>query len=241
MPDKNILASIQQICSTQADQDRSYILGADPGKHGAIVLYNMHDRSDVVCIPAKVTPGGYLDTSYLLDSLLPYLHKIKIAAMEHVHALFGSSAAGTFSFGEAVGSLRALLCFLKELAGNGFELIEVQPKIWQKVAWSGTDIVKGDPVLNSKTGVPKMLKSGEIRRKTDTKATSLNAAREIFPGVSFIPKRCRIVHDGCVDAALIAYYAELYLSGKLKRQKASSSKSRRRSTRSSSGAPLKLL
>lgn len=223
-----------------SNSSRKFILGADPGKHGAVVLYNIHDRSEVILIPSKVTKDGMLDTSYLLQELKPYASDICIAAMEKVHALFGSSAAGTFSFGEAVGSLRTVLSLLRDFEEGAFEFIEVQPKIWQKVAWAGTDVVKGEAVINSKTGVPKVLKNGEIRRKTDTKATSLKAAGEIFHGVSFVPKRCRIVHDGCIDAALIAYYAELYYTGKLKKAAASSSKCSRRSARASAGSRTKL-
>lgn len=219
--------------------ERTYILGADPGKHGAIVLYNEYDRSEVICIPAKVKDGD-LDTVYLWEQLLPYKNQISIAVMEKVHALFGSSAAGTFSFGEAVGSLRALLQLLSQSSDNKFEVIEVQPKIWQKVAWSGTDIIKGEAVVDKKTGVPKVLKNGSIRRKTDTKATSMQAASELFPGVSFIPKRCRIVHDGCVDAALIAYYGQLYKNNKLNSGKGSCRSRLRSGHRASSGSKLKL-
>ena len=219
--------------------EHKYILGADPGKHGAVVLYNEHDRREVICIPAKVKDGD-LDVVYLWEQLLPYKNSIAIAVMEKVHALFGSSAAGTFSFGEAVGSLRALLQLLSQISDNKFEVIEVQPKIWQKVAWSGMDIIKGEVVLDRKTGVPKMLKSGAVRRKTDTKATSMQAAKELFPEVSFIPKRCRIVHDGCVDAALIAYYGQLYKNNKLNSVKGSCRSRLRSGRRASSGSKLKL-
>lgn len=182
-------------------------LGADPGKHGAVVLIS-GDRKEVIQIPTTVKDGS-IDVVSLYDALMPYLPRIKGACMEHVHALFGSSAGATFEFGDANGSLRTLLTLLSD-HGTRFKVILAQPKIWQKVAWYGVD--KVETPMKDAAGKPRILKSGKPRMKVDTKATSMLAAHKLFPSVSFVPKRCRIEHDGCIDAALIAYYGYIRLS-----------------------------
>lgn len=221
--------------------DKFYFLGADPGKHGAVVLTNESVPSDVILIPAKVT-NDKLDVVALWDSLYPYRNNIRLAAIEDVHALFGSSATGTFNFGEALGSLTAVIHLLSHLSDTKFKIITIQPKLWQKEAWKGISKQYEGPVINKTTGEPKVLKSGAIQMKLDTKATSLEASKHLYPEACFIPKRCRVVHDGCVDAALIAYYARLYYTtnGDINRQRVSSRARRKVSTPKASGSPLKL-
>lgn len=181
---------------------KEYVLGADPGKHGGLVLLSTRfnplniQKDDIIMIPSKAK-NGKLDTSYLLEQLQPYINNIKLCMQEDVHALFGSSAAGTFEFGDANGALRTLLQLMGYLrkAAKPFEVLLVQPKAWQKKAWIPSCIVYKDET--DKLG----------RKKKDTKATSLKVAELLFPGVSFVPPRCKNIHDGLIDAALIAYYA----------------------------------
>lgn len=183
-------------------------LGADPGKHGAVVLISP-SRKEVIQIPTTVK-DSVIDAAALYYALLPYQDRIKGACMEHVHAIFGSAAGATFEFGDANGSLRTLLLLLSD-NGKRFPLILAQPKLWQKIAWYG--VPKVESPMTDSSGRPKLLKSGKPRMKVDTKATSMSAAHKLFPSVSFVPKRCRIEHDGCIDAALIAYYGYVKLSG----------------------------
>ena len=69
------------------------------------------------------------------------------------------------------------------------QYIMVAPKTWQATAWSGV------PVQKKSTG------------KNDTKATSLLAARRLFPSETFLAtERSKVAHDGLVDAALIAHH-----------------------------------
>lgn len=184
---------------------KHYILGADPGKHGAIVLINKDDVRDQLHFPTKVTKEGEIDYIKLWDTLNEIDGIIDAAAVEHVHALDLVSAKSTFSFGEAYGSLRALLLIMGKL--RGFPLYCVYPKDWQHIAWSQVDKVQ-NPAIGADGEVRKSSK-GKVVMKTDTKATSLSAAKKLFPGVSFIPPRCRNEHDGLFDAALIAYYAKV--------------------------------
>lgn len=41
---------------------------------------------------------------------------------------------------------------------------------------------------------------------TSDKQTSINKAKELFPEISLIPRRCRKEHDGIAEALLIAEY-----------------------------------
>lgn len=142
----------------------------------------------------------------MFNSIYPFKDLLKCAVKEEIHAIFGSSASSTFEFGAADGTLEAFLKMLSISSENKFPIYTVQPKAWQSVAWKGVELVKGDPIMDKGTKKQKVTKKGELRFKTDTKATSTAAAHALFPGVSFIPPRCRNEHDGLIDAALIAYW-----------------------------------
>ena len=74
----------------------------------------------------------------------------------------------------------------------------VQPKKWQSI-WEGV------PIQKVPTG--KKNKKGEPMYKTDTKATSLLAVQRLFPNIDLrASERCKIPHDGIVDALLMAEY-----------------------------------
>lgn len=186
-------------------EEKQYVLGADPGKHGGIALINVKDLSDVILIPTKVKDGRVW-AEHLYESLLPFIDNIVVAVKEEIHAIFGSSASSTFEFGAADGILEALLRMLAYMSKNKFPVYTVQPKMWQAIAWKGIELVKGDPIMDKGTKKQKVTKKGELRFKTDTKATSMEAAHTIFPKVNFVPSRCRNEHDGLIDAALIAYW-----------------------------------
>lgn len=181
--------------------ETEWILGIDPGKHGGAVLLDASNVCNQVHIPTAVKDGR-VDVMFTVEALKPYAENITTAFIEDVHAIFGSAASATFEFGHAAGSLYGAV---QALLGDRVQVGYIQPKMWQKVAWKGVDTVNGKAVIDSATGKQKILKNGKLRFKVDTKATSSAAAHELFPGVSFVPKRCRKEHDGLVDAALIAY------------------------------------
>lgn len=180
------------------DERKKWVLGMDPGKHGGLVLLNVDDITDQVHIPTPILEGR-VDVASVAASVRPYAGSIVTAFIEDVHSLLGSSSKGSFEFGHAAGSLYgAVQAVLPIKVGY------VAPTMWQRTAWKETGKVNGEPMLD-KNGKQKVLKSGELAWKNDPKASSLKAAEHLFPGVSFIPKRCRVPHDGLVDAALIAY------------------------------------
>jgi hypothetical protein len=104
-------------------------------------------------------------------------------AIEDLHSIYGSSAKSNFSFGVNNGIvIGALEC-------KGIDYVKVPPKTWQKAIWIPEDIVK-------------------FGAKVDTKATSLNAARRLYPNEQFLASsRSSVAHDGIVDAVLLAIYA----------------------------------
>lgn len=187
-----------------------YILGADPGKAGAIALLNADANpsdikvSDLITIPTKVA-NGKIDAVRIMQNLRPYAKDIVMAIQENVHAIFGSSAKGSFEFGDANGSLRTAIELTLLSVGNEQIVHVVPPKTWQNVAWAGFTPI-AEPILDKTTKQPKLLKSGAARVKVDTKATSAMVAHSRFPGYSFVEPRHKNENDGCIDAALIAFY-----------------------------------
>ena len=118
-----------------------------------------------------------------------------VCVMEQIHAIFGSSAKATFSFGEIYGQLQGLLI------ANKIPYVLVQPKAWQKEMWTNSDMV-----VNYKKVAIKGKET--IRKEVDTKNTSINAAKRLFPHIDFRKsERCKNVDDNKVDATLMSEYA----------------------------------
>jgi len=76
---------------------------------------------------------------------------------------------------------------------TNYRVINIKPKKWQKIMWRD---------------VPKIYKkSKEWKKQNDTKATSLLAARNLYPNDYFLATpRSKVPHDWIVDALLIARY-----------------------------------
>lgn len=134
---------------------------------------------------------------YQVSDLLRYLkdkYPNIVAGMELIHAIFGSSAKATFSFGEVYGKLQALLIAHK----IPYHLIA--PKTWQNEIWDNKDMV----ITYKKVKI----KDKEISKKeVNTKATSINAAKRLFPELDFRrTERCNNIDDNKVDATLICEY-----------------------------------
>lgn len=163
---------------------KTYI-GVDPGSVGFIAVEFGDGGKEF--LPLK--DNGWQD-------VCAFLGKIQnendcVCCMEEIHAVFGSSAGATFSFGETYGVLQGTLIAL----GIPFHL--VPPKIWQREMWTSSDKVY-------KTGKDK---NGRPIRRVDNKATSINAARRLFPDVDFRrTAKCKTVDDNKCDAMLICDY-----------------------------------
>lgn len=111
-----------------------------------------------------------------------------VCVIEDVHSIFGASAKATFNFGLNKGYLLGLL------AANKIPYHLVQPKEWQKEIWSNADKVTRYKTDGGKT--------------TDTKNTSINACKRIFPSLDLRKTpRCKNIDDNKVDSILMSEYA----------------------------------
>ena len=124
-------------------------------------------------------------------------HENISCVIEDVHALFNSAAKATFSFGENKGMLIGLLC------ANKIPFVLVQPKEWQKELWINADYVFDyKQVKNRRTG------EMENKKVVNTKKTSINAAKRLFPSLDLRKStKCKNIDDNKVDALLMSEYA----------------------------------
>lgn len=135
---------------------------------------------------AVLTAGGTVWTTFpmpdgyiLGDELEDINEKGDVRAyIESVGSMPGNSGRSMFTFGEGYGTIKGLLIALK----IPFET--VSPFVWQRTMHQG------------------------ISRKSFSKPKerSLRALRQLMPDFNPIQPRCRVAHDGIVDAVLIAEY-----------------------------------
>lgn len=167
---------------------RTYI-GIDPGSKGFITI--RYEDGAFKFIPLEGCDFHMLSIELMT---LKETHDT-FAIMEEVHAVFGSSAKATFAFGEINGILKGLLI----ATGIPYQLI--QPKLWQKEIWINQDIVAEYKKLTVK-GVE------QTRKEVNTKQTSYNAAKRLFPNIDLRKsERCKSFDDNKVDSLLICEYA----------------------------------
>lgn len=167
---------------------RVYI-AIDPGSKGFITI--RHEDGKYTFIP--------LENCNIREIALQLavLHETTdcFAIMEEVHAIFGSSAKATFAFGEINGLLKGLLI----ATGIPYQL--VQPKTWQKEIW-----INQDMVVDCKKVIVKGVE--QTRKEVNTKQTSFNAAKRLFPDIDLRKsERCKNWDDNKCDSLLICEYA----------------------------------
>lgn len=127
---------------------------------------------------------------YQLSEIMAEIRKEKeiVCVIEDIHSIYGASAKSTFNFGFCKGYLIGLL------AANRIPYHLIPPKEWQKEIWSNAD---------------KVVKySSDGKKSTDTKNTSINACKRIFPHLDLRKnERCRNIDDNKVDSILMSEYA----------------------------------
>ena len=180
------------------------ILGIDPGISGGIcvmdeigVIKHIHKIPTFKMKTGTLTKKGkdkmqtQVDFRELFNILEPIYKYNEIRAyVEEITHLHGFPSSSNFRLGYACGIVHAAL----QTFGD-FYLIK--PRLWQKELWEDGDIVL------------KEIKGGKKRK--DPKPTSMECAKRLFSEESFIPKGCRSMHDGLIDAALIAEYGRRHL------------------------------
>ncbi len=160
------------------------MIGIDPGINGGFVyLSDNGEVQDYYVIPRI---GNEVDIKKFAQILGE--NGLDTVCLENVHALHGVSAKSTSSFMRTLGIIEGVLTALN------FPYFKVTPKEWQKEMLVGIPkIIKG----KTKTG----------KDKTDVKAMSLLAKQRLFPTITLkATERCKIEHDGLIDALLIAEY-----------------------------------
>ena len=112
-------------------------IGIDPGSKGFVAV-DYGDGNHEFC---AIADNDYHDIALFLSNVKALHEGRVVCCMEEIHAVYGSSAKATFSFGEVFGVLQGILVAL----GIGYHL--VPPKTWQKEIW-----VNKDKVYKSKVG-----------------------------------------------------------------------------------------
>lgn len=114
--------------------------------------------------------------------------------IEDVHAIYGSSASATFSFGFNKGYLIGILTAMN------IPYTLVSPKDWQGEMWVNADKIFKYGKVNKKTG--------KAVKNIDTKPTSINAARRLFPSLDLRrTPSCKKPDDNKCDSILMCEYA----------------------------------
>lgn len=190
---------------------KAYI-AIDPGKFGGVVIMTPDGR----VISKHETPLLNDDLDVLkLSEIISEASKefILTAIIEDVHSIFGTSSGSNFTFGYVCGQIDAVVkC-------SRLKLINIQPKFWQKNVWTTVDMVY------------KPKKPDQKKASVDTKATSLNAVKRLFPnedcrgniiekyyadnpknrklGIAgqLVPTTKTKEHDGIIDALLMCEVA----------------------------------
>lgn len=163
-------------------------LGIDVGKNGGFSFIN--NEGELVKTMIMPVIGKIYDYNAIKEI---FTQPIKHIVIEDVHSIFGMGAEAQFQFGMGKGIIIAMA------VASEIPYTLVSPKKWQKEMWDSTSLVTKP--------TKRKLKDGSYSRKTDTKKTSLVAARRLFPKEKFLPTvRCSVPHDGMVDASLMALY-----------------------------------
>lgn len=174
--------------------DKCY-LGIDPGNRGFLVAQCNGEFSFY-----SIEDNDLYQLSEIMANLRNTYSNLT-CVIEDVHSVYGSSAKSTFNFGFNKGYLIGLL------AANKIPYVLVQPKEWQKEIWTNSDMVinyKKTLIIDKKTREEKEI----TRKEVDTKNTSINAAKRLFPHIDFRKSdRCKNLDDNKVDATLMSEYA----------------------------------
>lgn len=169
------------------------IISVDIGKKGAICVRYPDGSIALDKIPMIADEVDYKDLyNHLYIEKSKFIDKSAdpIVIFEKLGVIFGTSKATAFSMGHQAGALEGMCIAL------GIPYHKIAPKLWQKEMFQGTSLVT------------KKSKSGKST-VTDTKATSLIVAKQLFPDVKLtFGDIAEKPHDGLVDALLISEYAK---------------------------------
>lgn len=171
------------------------IIGIDVGKNGAMVVMNSKGSLLYKTLFPKIK------NEYDLNEFANIVRYIKskakngiICYIEKIHAIQGSAAGATFSFGESFMMPKAIMAALE------IPYVLVPPQTWQEVIFDGITKIRKQSTGKTKSGKPKL-------GRVDTKAMALIAFKQLYPKLNGLAtERSKEPHDGIVDATHIAEY-----------------------------------
>lgn len=102
---------------------KTFIVGIDPGKSGGIVALTNGKITDLTKMPQ--TPIDLVNHFYFLGFPNQPIGVKSYVIIENVHSMPSDSSKGAFTFGRNVGQIEGVL------ASFGIEAIKVEPKKWQ--------------------------------------------------------------------------------------------------------------
>lgn len=165
-----------------------YYIGIDPGSHGFVSVIDSEGKF-VESFPLLKDSKNVdvVEMSQTLFQLSKYEDNC-LVVIENIHAIFGSSAKGTFKFGFIAGLIEGIISTI------GLPYVKVNPKVWQKEMFKGIATVM-KPSSTKKTQV------------LDTKKMSFTASHRLFPTVDLRrTKKCKNEDDNLSDSLLMAEY-----------------------------------
>lgn len=165
-----------------------YYIGIDPGVKGCISIVDETGKFVESFFLLKNTKNvDAVEISNTLLNLSKYEDNCHVI-IENIHAIFGSSAKGTFNFGFIAGLIEGVIATI------GLPYTKVNPKIWQKEMFRGVNVIT-KPSTIDKTQV------------IDTKKMSFLASHRIFPTVDLRrTSKCKNEDDNFSDSLLMAEY-----------------------------------
>lgn len=165
-----------------------YYIGIDPGVKGCISIVDETGKFVESFFLLKNTKNvDAVEISNTLLNLSKYKDNCHVI-IENIHAIFGSSAKGTFNFGFIAGLIEGVIATI------GLPYTKVNPKIWQKEMFRGVNVIT-KPSTIGKTQV------------IDTKKMSFLASHRIFPTVDLRrTSKCKNEDDNFSDSLLMAEY-----------------------------------
>ncbi len=168
-------------------------IGIDPGKDGGIAIQNSDGEIWIEKTPQVANEIDIQGLIEIFENTAIYNSQIKpICVIEDVHAIFGSSAKATFSFGKSAGILEGVLSAMK------IPFVKVAPKKWQAVLFEGIREIRKP---NKKNG---------LKGNLDTKPMALLAVKRLYPKLKLTATaKSQKPHEGIVDAICLLHYSKI--------------------------------
>lgn len=158
------------------------IIGIDNGLNGALVAISDHPGPPIEMWPMP-TRGKTKGNEVDAESVWSFIDKWDRVSVTVILETPGKHSPGVqalCSMWDSYGAIRGVL------ESRGIRHHRITPQIWQKKMLPGC-------------------------AKGDTKPAALAKARQLWPSETWLATpRCTKMHDGMIDAALIAEYGRIY-------------------------------